>query len=154
MRLALLSLSALSLAACGGEAPAAPAAPAAEAPAADAHSGHGPMDADMQTADVADDAIQAETPDGFMYHTDTSKTETIHLPTAAGVTWTVTLENETQVEFTDAMDMTMADGTTHHVIKFKPLTPGVIAKVKLEKREGANPESPVVETRTVNVMIH
>ena len=154
MRIALLSISALALAACGGETPAAPAAPAAEAPAADAHSGHGPMDADMQTADAADDATQAETPDGFMYHTDTSKTESIHLPTAAGVTWTVTPEDATQVEFTDAMDMKMADGTTHHVIKFKPLTSGVIAKVKLEKREGANPDGPVVETRTVNVMIH
>ena len=157
MRLALLSISALALAACGGQTPAAPAepaAPAAEAPAADAHSGHGPMDADMQTADAADDTTQAETPDGFMYHTDTSKTESIHLPTAAGVTWTVTPEDATQVEFTDAMDMTMTDGTVHHVIKFKPLKSGVIAKVKLEKREGANPEGPVVETRNINVMIH
>ena len=50
--------------------------------------------------------------------------------------------------------MAMADGTTHHVITFKPLTSGVIAKVKLEKREGANPEGPVVETRNINVMIH
>lgn len=157
MRLALLSISALSLAACGGEAPAAPAAPAApvaEAAAADAHSGHGPMDADMQTAAAADDASQAETPDGFMYHTDTSKTETIHLPTAAGVTWTVTPEDATQVEITGAMDVTMTDGTVHHVITFKPLKSGVIAKVKLEKREGANPEGPVVETRTINAMIH
>ena len=102
----------------------------------------------------ADDASQAETPDGFMYHTDTSKTESIHLPTAASVTWTVTPEDATQVEFIDAMDVTMTDGTVHHVITFKPLTSGVIAKVKLEKREGANPEGPVVETRTVNVMIH
>jgi hypothetical protein len=155
MRLPILSLtaaavSALALAACG-EAPAKPAEPA---PAADAHSGHGPMDAAMQNADAADDASQAETPNGFMYHTDTSKTETIHLPTGPGVTWTVTPENPTQVEFTDAADVVMADGTTHHVITFKPLTSGVIAKVKLEKREGANPEGPVVETRNINVMIH
>ena len=157
MRFAILSLSALALAACGGEAPAKPAepaVPAADAPAADAHEGHGPMDANMQAADAADDASQAETPDGFMYHTDTSKTETIHLPTAAGVTWTVTPEDPTQVEFTDAADMAMADGTTHHVITFKPLTSGVIAKVKLEKREGANPEGPVVETRNIIFMVH
>jgi len=157
MRLALLSLSALAFAACGGEAPATPvepAAPAVEAPAAETHEGHGAMDPAMQSADAADDTTQAETPDGFMYHTDTSKTESIHLPTAAGVTWTVTAEDPTQVEFTDAMDMTMADGALHHVVKFKPLKPGVIAKVKLEKREGANPQGPVVETRNVNVMVH
>ena len=87
MRFAILSLSALALAACGGETPAKPAEPVAEAPAADAHEGHGPMDAGMQAADAADDANQAETPDGFMYHTDTSKIESIHLPTAAGVTF-------------------------------------------------------------------
>lgn len=154
MRFAILSLSALALTACGGETPAKPAEPVAEAPAADAHEGHGPMDAGMQAADAADDASQAETPDGFMYHTDTSKTETIHLPTGPGVTWTVTPEDPTQVEFTDAADVVMADGATHHVITFKPVTSGVIAKVKLEKREGSNPEGPVVETRTINVMIH
>ena len=152
MRLAILSLSAFALAACGGETPAAPAVDAA--PAAEAHAGHGPMDSDMQAADAADDATTAETPDGFMYHTDTSKIESIHLPTAAGVTWTVTPEDATQVEFTDAADQTMPDGSVHHVITFKPLKSGVIAKVKLEKRENANPDGPVVETRTVNVMIH
>ena len=63
MRLPILSLTAgavaaLTLAACGGEAPAKPAdpVPAADAPAADAHSGHGEMDATMQSADAADDA--------------------------------------------------------------------------------------------------
>jgi hypothetical protein len=155
MRLAILSLSAFALAACGGESPAAPAAPAPEpAPAADAHTGHGPMDADMVTADAADDANTAETPDGFMYHTDTSKIESIHLPTAAGVTWTATPEDATQVEITGAADETMPDGTVHHVIKVKPVKSGVIAKVKLEKRESADPAAAVTETRTVNVMIH
>lgn len=157
MRLAILSLSALALAACGGEAPATPvepATPAVETPAADAHAGHGPMDADMQSADAADDASTAETPDGFMFHTDTSKIESIHLPTAAGVTWTATPENAAQVEITGAADETMPDGSVHHVIKVKPLTPGVIAKVKLEKRESADAAAPVTETRTVNVMVH
>jgi hypothetical protein len=155
MRLAILSLSALAFAACSGETPAAPAAPAPEpAPAADAHTGHGPMDTDMQTADAADDASTAETPDGFMYHTDTSKIESIHLPTAAGVTWTATPEDATQVEITGAADETMPDGTMHHVIKVKPVKSGVIAKVKLEKRDSADATAPVTETRTVNVMIH
>lgn len=153
MRLAILSLSALALAACGGETPAAPAAPA-PAPAADAREGHGPMDNDMQAADAADDANTAETPDGFMYHTDTSKIESIHLPTAAGVTWTATPEDARQVEITGAANETMPDGTMHHVIKVKPVTSGVIAKVKLEKRDSADPAAPVTETRTVNVMIH
>lgn len=161
MKLPILSLTAaaaaaLTLAACGGEAPAKPAepAPAAETPAADAHSGHGPMDAGMQSADAADDTNTAETPDGFMYHTDTSKIESIHLPTAAGVTWTATPEDPAQVEVTGAADETMPDGTVHHVIKIKPVKSGVIAKVKLEKRESADAAAPVVETRTVNVMIH
>jgi hypothetical protein len=158
MRLAILSLSVLALAACGGETPA-PAeptpAPAADvAPAADEHAGHGPMDADMQSADAADDASTAETPDGHMYHTDTSKIESIHLPTAAGVTWTATPEDATQVEITGAADETMPDGTVHHVIKVKPVKSGVIAKVKLEKRDSADAAAPVTETRTVNVMIH
>lgn len=153
MRLAILSLSVLALAACGGETPAAPAAPAPEpAPAADAHAGHGPMDADMQTADAADDANTAETPDGFMYHTDTSKIESIHLPTAAGVTWTATPEDATQVEITGAADETMPDGTVHHVIKIKPTKSGVISKVMVEKHEGGAAEA--AETRTINVMIH
>lgn len=157
MRIAILSLSVLALAACGGEAPAPAAdpAPSAEpAPAAAEAPGHGAMDADMQSADAADDANTAETPDGFMYHTDTSKIESIHLPTAPGVTWTATPEDATQVEITGAADETMPDGSVHHVIKVKPVKSGVIAKVKLEKRDSADPAAPVTETRTVNVMIH
>lgn len=149
MRLAILSLSVLALAACGGEAP----APAAD-PAPAEEAGHGAMDADMQSADAADDANTAETPDGFMYHTDTSKIESIHLPTAPGVTWTATPEDATQVEIAGAADETMPDGSVHHVIKVKPVKSGVIAKVKLEKRDSADPAAPVTETRTVNVMIH
>lgn len=157
MRLAILSLSVLALAACSGETPAAPvepAAPTVETPAADAHAGHGPMDADMQAADASDDANTAETPDNFMFHTDTSKIESIHLPTAAGVTWTATPEKADEVEITGASDQVMPDGTTHHVITVKPVKPGVIAKVKLEKRESADAAAPVTETRTINVMIH
>jgi hypothetical protein len=48
----------------------------------------------------------------------------------------------------------MPDGTMHHVIKVKPVKSGVIAMVKLEKRDSADPTAPVTETRTVNVMIH
>ncbi len=154
MRLAVLSMSALVLAACGGEAPVAPAAPVVEAPVADAPDGHGPMDDAMKAADASDDANTAETPDKFMFHTDTSKTESIHLPTAAGVTWTATLGKPGEVEIVGAADETMPDGSVHHVIKIKPVKSGVIATVKVEKRESADAAAPVTETRTINVMIH
>ena len=151
MRLAILSLSALALAACGGETPA-PVEPA-PAPAADEHAGHGPMDADMQSADAADDANTAETPDGHMYHTDTSKVESVHLPATPGFIWVTTIDDITQVEFVESADAEMPDGAKHHVIKLRPLTSGVIAKVKFEKREGSI-DGATVETRNVQVMIH
>ncbi len=153
MRFVILSLSALALAACGGEAPAAPV-DAPETPAADAHEGHGPMDDAMKASDASDDANTAETPDGFMFHTDTSKTESIHLPTAAGVIWTATPEKAGEVEIVSVTDQTMPDGAMHHVITLKPVKRDVIAKVKVEKREGGDPASAVTETRTINVMIH
>lgn len=157
MRLAIVCLSALAMTACSGEAPAPEAAPAPEVHSdgsAGGQAGHGAMDMDMQAADAADDASTAETPDGFMYHTDTSKTESIHLPTAAGVTWTASPLEPGQVEIVGAADETMPDGQVHHVIRLKPVKSGVIAKVKLEKRDSADPAAPVTETRTVNVMIH
>lgn len=157
MRCAIVCLSALALAACSGETAAPDGTPAADAHAAgsaDGETGHGAMDMSMQAADAADDASTAETPDGFMYHTDTSKTESIHLPTAAGVTWTAIPLEPGQVEILSAADETMPDGQVHHVIRLKPVQPGVIAKVKLEKRDSADPAAPVTETRTVNVMIH
>ncbi|MEZ6029611.1 MAG: hypothetical protein R3C46_07640 [Hyphomonadaceae bacterium] len=155
MRTAILSLSALALAACGGEAEKpADTTPAADTMPADANAGHGAMDSDMMAADMADDANTDETPDGFMFHTDTSKIESIHLPTAAGVTWTATPEDPAQVSIVSASDETMPDGTVHHVIKVQPMKSGVIAKVKLEKHDSAEADAPVTETRTVNVMIH
>lgn len=150
LALPLLGATAFALAACGGEAPAKPEEPAVETPAADA--GHGPMDMDMMAADTADDANVAETPDGFMFHTDTSKTESIHLPTGEGVTWTATAEKPDEVEILGAADETMPDGAVHHVIKIQPKKSGVISKVVVEKHEGDT--TAATETRTINVMIH
>lgn len=148
MRTILLASAMLALAACGGE-PAKPAEPAAETPAADA--GHGAMDSTMQAADAADDANTAETPDGYMFHTDTTKVEAVHLPAGA---WTATPVDAAQIEVVSAADETMADGATHHVVKVKPLVRDVIAKVTFERREGTDAAAAPVETRTVNFMIH
>ena len=148
MRIILAAAAALGLTACGGE-PAKPVeptlAPAAEAPAAPA------MDDGMKAADAADDANVMETADGAMFHTDTTKTEKVHLP--AG-NWTATPTDATQIEVVGASDQAMPDGATHHVVEVKPLTKDVIAKVKFERRDSADATAPVTETRTINFMVH
>jgi hypothetical protein len=148
MRIILAAAAAIGLTACGGE-PAKPGeptpAPAAEAPAAPA------MDDGMMAADAADDANVMETADGAMFHTDTTKTEKVHLP--AG-NWTATPTDATQIEIVGASDKAMPDGATHHVVEVKPLTKDVIAKVKFERRDSADAVAPVTETRTINFMVH
>lgn len=153
MRTVLLASAVLALAACGGEAPT-PAAPAAETPVAEgpvADAGHGVMDDTMMAADAADDANTDETPDGYMFHTDTTKIESVHLPQGA---WTATPVNATQIEIVSAADETMVDGAVHHIVKVKPLVRDVIARIKFERREGADAAAAPVETRTINFMIH
>ena len=148
MRIILAAAAAFGLTACGGE-PAKPAEPAPEAAAA-APVAPG-MDDGMKAADAADDANVAETADGAMFHTDTTKTEKVHLP--AG-NWTATAVDATQIEVVGATDQAMPDGATHHVVEVKPLTKDVIAKVKFERRDTADAAAPVTETRTVNFMVH
>ena len=159
MRIILLASAALALAACSGEsaAPADTAAPAdaastgtaaTEAPAAPT------MDDAMMAADAADDANAAETPDNYMFHTDLTKVESVHLPVKAGAGWTATVIDPAQAEIMGASDETMADGSVHHVVKIKPLVRDVIARVKFERRDSMDTTAPVVETRTVNLMIH
>lgn len=154
MRLTLLAVSALAFAACSESKPAeTPVAetPAAETPAAPAHDMAG-MDDTMKSADAADDANTAETADGFTFHTIGGKVESVHLPTAAGVTWTASTTDTALVEIGEAKDEAMPDGSTHHVVKVTPKTSGN-AVVKFEKREG-DAASPVVETRNINFMVH
>ncbi len=151
MRLLLLSVSVLALAACGETKPAettpAPETPAAEAPVHDMAG----MDDTMKAADATDDAATAETADGFTFHTIGGKIESVHLPTAAGVTWTASTTDTTLVEIGDAKDEAMPDGSTHHVVKVTPKISGN-AVVKFEKRDNAT--GPVTETRNINFMIH
>ena len=147
MRTVLLAVAALSLAACGGE-PAKPAEPTPETAAAPATPA---MDETMKAADAADDANVVETADGAMFHTDTTKTEKVHLP--AG-NWTATPVDATQIQVVGATDQAMPDGVSHHVVEVKPLTKDVIAKVKFERRDTADAAAPVVETRTVMFMVH
>lgn len=161
MRTILLATAALSLVACGGEptTPADATAPAATtetaAPADAAHdAAPGAMDHEMQVADAADDAATAETPDGYMFHTDTTKIEKVHLPTGPGISWTATALDPTQAEVVGAADETMPGGAVHHVVQVKPLKRDVIAKVKFERRESSDTTAPVAETRTVNFMVH
>lgn len=147
MRTVLLAVAALSLSACGGE-PAKPAEPAPETATAPVTPA---MDDTMKAADAADDANVTETADGAMFHTDTTKTEKVHL--SAG-NWTATPVDATQIQVVGATDMAMPDGATHHVVEVKPLTRDVIAKVKFERRDTADAAAPVTETRTVNFMVH
>jgi hypothetical protein len=147
MRTVLLAIAALGLSACGGE----PAKPAEPAPEAAAASTTPVMNDTMKAADAADDANVLETADGAMFHTDTTKTEKVHLP--AG-NWTATPVDAAQIQVIGATDMAMPDGATHHVVEVKPLTKDVIAKVKFERRDTADAAAPVTETRTVNFMVH
>jgi len=147
MRTVLLAIAALGLSACGGE----PAKPAEPAPEAAAASTTPVMNDTMKAADAADDANVVETADGAMFHTDTTKTEKVHLP--AG-NWTATPVDAAQIQVIGATDMAMPDGATHHVVEVKPLTKDVIAKVKFERRDTADAAAPVTETRTVNFMVH
>lgn len=151
MRFVLAAAALLGLAACGGAEPAKPAEPAAAAPETAAAPTAPAMDDTMKAADAADDANVAETPDGYMFHTDTTKIEKVHLP--AG-NWTATAADATQVEILGATDVAMPDGASHHIIEVKPLTRDVIAKVKFERRDTADAAAPVTETRTVMFMVH
>ncbi|RYG22902.1 MAG: hypothetical protein EON93_24625 [Burkholderiales bacterium] len=154
MRLTLLAVSALAFAACSESKPAETPvveAPAAETPADAAHDMSG-MDDTMKTADAADDANTAETTDGFTFHTIGGKIESVHLPTAAGVTWTASTTDTSLVDIGEAKDEAMPDGSTHHIVKVTPKVSGN-AVVKFEKRQG-DATTPVVETRNINFMIH
>lgn len=153
MRIVLLAASALAFAACGENKPAEPAAtaPAAETPAAAPDMAG--MDDTMKSADAADDASTAETPNDFTFHTIPGKVESVHLPTAAGVTWTASTTDTTLVEIGEATDEAMPDGSTHRVIKVTPKASGN-AVVKFEKRDSADAAAPVTETRNINFMVH
>jgi len=157
MRIILLGSVALALAACSGES-AAPVDAAAPADTASTETSEAPaspaMDDAMKAADAADDANSAETPDNYMFHTDLTKVESVHLPIKAGASWTATVADPTQAEIAGASDETMADGSVHHVVQIKPLVRDVIARVKFERRDSMEPTAPVVETRTVNLMVH
>ena len=153
MRLTLLAASALAFAACSESKPAEPAAaapaPEAAAPAHDMSA----MDDAMKSADASDDANTAETADGFTFHTIGGKVESVHLPTAAGVTWTASTTDTDYVQIGEAKDETMPDGSTHHVVKVTPLKSTASAVVKFEKRQG-DASTPVVETRNIIFMVH
>jgi len=154
MRLTLLAVSALAFAACSESKPAetpAAKAPAVETPAAPAHD-MSSMDDTMKSADAADDANTAETTDGFTFHTIGGKIESVHLPTAAGVTWTASTTDTSLVDIGEAKDEAMPDGSMHHIVKVTPKTSGN-AVVKFEKRQG-DAATPVVETRNINFMVH
>ena len=153
MRLTLLAASALAFAACSESKPAEPAAaapaPEAAAPAHDMSA----MDDAMKSADASDDANTAETADGFTFHTIGGKVESVHLPTAAGVTWTASTTDTDYVQIGEAKDETMPDGSMHHVVKVTPLKSTAGAVVKFEKRQG-DATTPVIETRNITFMVH
>lgn len=153
MRLTLTALAALALAACGGETkpadPVTPETPAADAAKPAAHD----MDAAMKSADATDDTSTVETPNGHTFHTFPAKVESVHLPTAPGNVWTVSIPDTAIAEVTEAKDETMPDGATHHVIKITPKGAGTM-DVKFERRASADQAGPVTETRTITFMVH
>jgi hypothetical protein len=155
MRLIVLAAaSALAIAACSPSEPAADsAAPAETAPAADAGHDMATMDGAMSSADTADDANTAETPEGYTFHTYPAKVESVHLPAAAGSSWTAVSSDTALVEVGEAKDEAMPDGSTHYVVKVTPKASGN-ATVTFERREGADASATPIETRTINFMVH
>lgn len=151
MRTTLLAAAFFGLSACGGE-------PAKPTPEVDAQAGMADMpgmDHTMKVADDDDDSTIAETPDGYMFHTDTTKTEDVHLPMTPGGVWIATAADATQIQVVGEVDKAMGDGSiVHHVVTVKPLAKDVIAKIKFEERESGSPSAPVVQTRTVSFMVH
>lgn len=156
MRILLAAASALAFAACNPSTPAATdgAAKADATKPADASMGNmAGMDDKMKSADSADDTNMAETPDGYTFHTYPAKVEKVHLPAPAGSVWTATASDTALVEVGEAKDEPMPGGVTHRVVAVTPKKSGN-ATVKFERRASANASDPVVETRTVNVMVH
>ncbi len=168
MRLILIATaSALALAACSKPtepassenaaaepAAAAPAEPAAE-PATDDmagmdHSGHdmGAMSDDMAAMDSADDASTDPTPNDHTFHTYPKRTETIRLEGEG--TWALaSIDQPDYVTVASQEDVELEDGTVQHVIKMNTMMSGNAVAI-LERYQG----DEVVETRTVNFMIH
>ena len=151
MRIVLLAAAALAFAACNPSTPAADGASTDAKPAATMN--HPGMDDTMKSADAADDANMAETPDGYTFHTYPAKIESVHLPQSGTDVWTATASDTSLVEVGDQKDETMPDGKTHHVVKVTPKKSGN-ATVKFERRASAAADAPVAETRTINFMVH
>jgi hypothetical protein len=96
-----------------------------------------------------------ETADGCTFHTRKGNIERVHLPTAAGVTWTATMGDTALVSIGEAKDEAMPDGSKQHVIIVAPQTAeDADVIVRFEKRNGSQLSAPVAETRSVYFMIH
>jgi hypothetical protein len=145
MRMILLATSALAFAACN------PAPTDGEAKPADAHD-MASMDATMKSADTADDVNAAETPEGYIFHTYPAKVESVHLPNYGTDVWTATASDAAIVEIGGQESELMPDGKMHHVIKVTPKKSGN-ATVKFERR-ASTADANVLETRTINFMVH
>jgi hypothetical protein len=111
------------------------------------------MDDTMKSADTSDDANTAETADNYTFHTYPAKVESVHLPATPTDTWTATSSDTSLVEVGEQKDETMPDGSVHRVIKVTPKKPGNTT-VKFERRASAAADAPVLETRTINFMVH
>ena len=156
MRLTILAAaSALVLAACSPAEPAKEeaAAPAAPAPAAAPAHDMAAMDGAMKTSDAGDDAATGLTPEGYTFHTAPSKVESVHLPAAGDGAWGITASDPGLVAITSGKDEKMPDGTTHFVARLTPKASGN-ATVRFDRRASAGSAGPILETRTVQFMVH
>jgi hypothetical protein len=151
MRILLLAVSTLALAAACDNAK--PAATASASPTASAPSSASPTDAmaghdmsAMASSAAADMTNTAETKDGYTFHVmDKAVPSAVHLPAGE---WKATASN-TLVEVGAAADAKMPDGVTHHVVPVMSKTAGN-ADVTFERSEAGK----IVETRTIHFMIH
>ena len=96
-----------------------------------------------------------ETADGCTFHTRKGNIESVHLPTAAGVTWTATTADTALVSIGEAKDEAMPNGSKQQVIIVAPQTAeDADVIVRFEKRNSSQLSAPVAETRSIYFMIH
>jgi streptogramin lyase len=144
MHVILLGVAAIAVTACVGSSNA----------AAQAHTA-ATMKTPRPGANAPNCITLTETADGCTFHTRKGNIERVHLPTAAGVTWTATMGDTALVSIGEAKDEAMPDGSKQHVIIVAPQTAeDADVIVRFEKRNGSQLSAPVAETRSVYFMIH
>jgi uncharacterized protein involved in copper resistance len=146
--------AALALAACG-EQPEEASAPMGEDHAADGHSPAPAPGSDLGGGMLMTPADPGgETADGFTFHTVPGVTHIVRLPIPeGGQPWIAQSTGEPSVRPLAVRTETGPAGETFQIAEYETMSAGNAA-ITLVRHETEMPDSPAVETRTVNFMVH